>query len=61
MSGYKEWIDNAEINIDYYSAFLKAWIAFNAWYNYEINEKTDQRCIEKNVKIVDSNHILLIS
>lgn len=47
LSGYKEWIDNAEINIDYYSAFLKAWIAFNAWYNYEINEKTDQQCIEK--------------
>ncbi len=61
MSGYKEWIDNAEINIDYYSAFLKAWIAFNAWYNYEINGKTDNNVLKKYVKIVDSNHILLIS
>lgn len=61
MSGYKEWIDNAEINIDYFSTFLKAWIAFNAWYNYEINEKTDNNVLKKYVKIVDSNHILLIS
>lgn len=47
MAGYKEWIDNAEIKIDYFSAFLKAWIAFNAWYNEEIHESTDQKCIEK--------------
>lgn len=47
MAGYKEWIKNAEVKIDYFSAFLKAWIAFNAWYNEEIHEKTDQQCIEK--------------
>ena len=47
MAGYKEWIENAEVKIDYFSAFLKAWIAFNAWYNEEIHEKTDQQCIEK--------------
>lgn len=47
MAGYKEWIENAEVKIDYYSAFLKAWIAFNSWYNEEIHEKTDQQCIEK--------------
>ena len=46
MAGYKEWIENAEVKIDYFSAFLKAWIAFNAWYNEEIHEKTDQQCIE---------------
>lgn len=48
MAGYKEWIENAEIKIDYFSAFLKAWIAFNAWYNNsgEIQGKTDQQCIE---------------
>lgn len=47
MAGYKEWIDNAKVKIDYFSAFLKAWIAFNAWYNEEIHEKNDQQCIEK--------------
>lgn len=47
MAGYKERIENAEVKIDYFSAFLKAWIAFNAWYNEEIHEKTDQKCIEK--------------
>lgn len=57
MAGYKEWIENAEVKIDYFSAFLKAWIAFNAWYNEEIHEKTDQQCIEKSVTIVVSNHI----
>lgn len=48
MAGYKEWIDNAEVKIDYFSAFLKAWIAFNAWYNYsgEVSKGTDQQCIE---------------
>lgn len=34
MPGYKDWIDTIDIRIDYYSAFMKAWIAFNAWYNY---------------------------
>lgn len=48
MAGYKEWIENAEIKIDYFSAFLKAWIAFNAWYNFsgEIPSGNDQQCIE---------------
>ena len=32
MPGYKDWIDTIDIRIDYYSAFMKAWIAFNAWY-----------------------------
>lgn len=32
MPGYKDWIDTIDIKIDYYSAFMKAWIAFNAWY-----------------------------
>ncbi len=49
MAGYKEWIENAEVKIDYFSAFLKAWIAFNAWYNFsgEIPSGNDQQCIEK--------------
>lgn len=47
MAGYKEWIDNAEVKVDYFSAFLKAWIAFNAWYNEEIHECNDQKNIER--------------
>ena len=48
MSGYKDWIDAIEIKVDYFSAFMKAWIAFNAWYNNsgEVIGKTDKECIE---------------
>ena len=36
------------VRIDYYSAFMKAWIAFNAWYNYsgEIAGKNDKEHID---------------
>lgn len=30
MPGYKDLIEQADIKVDYYSAFMKAWIAFNA-------------------------------
>ena len=33
MTTYKDWIDAIDIKVDYFSAFLKAWIAFNSWYN----------------------------
>ena len=48
MPGYKDWIDTIDIRIDYYSAFMKAWIAFNAWYNYsgEIAGKNDKEHID---------------
>ena len=48
MPGYKDWIDAIDIKVDYFSAFMKAWIAFNAWYNSsgEIFGKTDKECIE---------------
>lgn len=48
MSGYKDWIDAIDIKVDYFSAFMKAWIAFNAWYNFsgEVTGKTDKECIE---------------
>lgn len=48
MPGYKDWIEQADIKVDYYSAFMKAWIAFNAWYNFsgEIPLGTDRKCIE---------------
>ena len=32
MSNYKDWIDAIDLKVDYFSAFMKAWIAFNAWY-----------------------------
>ena len=33
MANYKDWIDVIDINVDYFSAFMKAWIAFNSWYD----------------------------
>ena len=48
MPGYKDWIDAIDIKVDYFSAFMKAWIAFNAWYNFsgEVTGKSDKECIE---------------
>ena len=46
MSNYKDWIDAIEIKVDYFSAFMKAWIAFNAWYNSEITGRTDKERID---------------
>lgn len=48
MPGYKDWIDAIDIKVDYFSAFMKAWVAFNAWYNFsgEVSGKTDKECIE---------------
>lgn len=48
MPGYKDWIDAIDIKVDYFSAFMKAWIAFNAWYNFsgEVTGKNDKECIE---------------
>lgn len=47
MSNYKDWIDAVDIKIDYFSAFMKAWIAFNSWYESgEIPGKTDKDHIE---------------
>lgn len=47
MSTYREWIKKIDINVDYYSAFIKAWIAFNSWYRSEYSERTDREIIEK--------------
>ena len=48
MPGYKDWIDTIDIKVDYFSAFMKAWIAFNAWYNNsgEVSGKSDKECID---------------
>lgn len=48
MPGYKDWIEAIDIKVDYFSAFMKAWIAFNAWYNFsgEVIGKSDKDCIE---------------
>ena len=47
MSNYKDWIKAVDIQVDYYSAFMKAWIAFNAWYESgEIEGKTDKDKID---------------
>ncbi len=47
MPSYQEWVRKIDINIDYYSAFIKSWIAFNSWYRSEYTERTDRGIIEK--------------
>lgn len=47
MPSYKDWIQKIDIDIDYYSAFIKAWIAFNSWYRREYKERTDREIIER--------------
>lgn len=46
MPSYQEWVRKIDINIDYYSAFIKSWIAFNSWYRSEYTERTDRGIIE---------------
>ncbi len=43
-----------QIEIDYYAAFIKSWIAFNAWMNYKYGDINDT---EKLKKIIDSSKI----
>ena len=47
MPTYKDWIKETDINIDYFSGFIKAWIAFNSWYRSEYSERTDRDIIDK--------------
>lgn len=47
MPSYRDWIRKIDIDVDYYSAFIKAWIAFNSWYRTEYTERTDREIIEK--------------
>lgn len=47
MPTYKDWIKEIDLNIDYFSAFIKAWIAFNSWYRSEYTERSDRDIIEK--------------
>lgn len=47
MPSYRDWIRKIDIDIDYFSAFIKAWIAFNSWYRSEYQLGTDRVIIEK--------------
>jgi len=47
MPSYKDWIRKIDIEVDYFSAFIKAWIAFNSWYRFHFTERTDRAVIEK--------------
>ena len=47
MPSYRDWIRKIDIEVDYFSAFIKAWIAFNSWYRSEYTERTDRDIIEK--------------
>lgn len=45
---YQDWINEIDIGVDYYAAFIKAWIAFNSWYNQNYSdEKTDAAIIAR--------------
>jgi hypothetical protein len=47
VANYKDWIDAIDINVDYFSAFMKAWIAFNSWYESgEVEGRTDKEKID---------------
>ena len=47
MPSYKDWIRKIDIDIDYFAAFIKAWIAFNSWYRSEYTERKDRDIIDK--------------
>jgi hypothetical protein len=47
MPSYRDWIRKIDIEVDYFSAFIKAWIAFNSWYRSEYAERTDRDIIER--------------
>ena len=47
MPDYKEWIKAVDVDIDYFSAYIKAWIAFNSWYRSEYPNGSDREIIEK--------------
>lgn len=44
---YQDWIKEIDINIDYFSAFIKAWIGFNSWYRSKYTERQDKQIIDK--------------
>lgn len=54
MPTYRNWIRKIDIDVDYYSAFIKAWIAFNSWYRSECQGGSDREVIE-NLK-TKNNH-----
>ncbi len=44
---YQDWIKEIDINVDYFSAFIKAWIAFNSWYRSKYVERQDKQIIDR--------------
>lgn len=44
---YKDWINEIDIKMDYFAAFIKAWIAFNSWYRTRYSDNQDIKIIEK--------------
>lgn len=50
MGNYKEWISTLDINIDYYAAFIKAWIAFNSWYREVYGTNLNDGAVIEKIK-----------
>ncbi|ACV62994.1 hypothetical protein Dtox_2172 [Desulfofarcimen acetoxidans DSM 771] len=46
-NNYRDWVGLIDINIDFFSAFIKSWIAFNSWYRSVYAERTDRVIIDK--------------
>ena len=44
----KHWAD--QIEIDYYAAFIKSWIAFNAWLNHKYGDINDTQKVKNLVE-----------
>lgn len=50
MGNYKDWINTIDVNIDYFSAFIKAWIAFNSWYRSTYDAFSSDNALMDKIK-----------
>lgn len=46
------WIDRADIVMDYYTLFIKAWIPYNAWYMHNFYDETSTPRRDRDVAII---------
>lgn len=50
MGNYKDWINTIDIEVDYYAAFIKAWIAFNSWYRETYGANLNDGAVIEKIK-----------
>ncbi len=51
----KNWIDKAELVMDYYTLFIKSWIPYNAWYMHNFYDENSSPKRDRDASII--NHI----